>query len=308
MLQGCQIMTKKEIKISVIIPTYNSSDFIQRTIGSIYSSNANEFTIEIIIVDDCSDDIDSLIEITNQYKDIKLIVKKNKSNASESRNIGFNNSTGDFVFFLDSDDTFFYGHMKNRVFMHISNECGIIIGSFKINNIDKFICKYNGGDFRDYLFGGGGEIRSSTISIYKKFHKGTLFDVRQNKHQDWGFGIRSFDNNEEIVFDARFGVNLDVQVNHNRMSNKSNIIASEYFLENYNLSCEHAYYFIRAHLLFSLLINDKTSMCYYRKKIIRKFLSMKNIYKFRVLLLLVVSCFPSSVLRFIKNKRSKIKG
>lgn len=92
-------------KISVIIPMFNSEEFIRRCIVSIEKQTLKD--IEVIIVDDCSKD--------NSYNIAKLAIDesklsgkviRNKINQGPgfSRNIGINACKGDYVLFLDSDD------------------------------------------------------------------------------------------------------------------------------------------------------------------------------------------------------------
>ena len=92
--------------ISVILPTYNSSKTIKRTIESIYNQKINN-KIEIIIVDDNSSD--KTVEIIKNFssnKKIKLKCIKNKTNMGSGycRKIAIENAFGFFIAFLDSDD------------------------------------------------------------------------------------------------------------------------------------------------------------------------------------------------------------
>ena len=91
-------------KVSIIIPVYNGKKiFIKEAIDS--ALNQSYSNIEIIVVDDGSEyDIQKFLDVyTKNYKLIKVIHKKNEG-VSVARNIGILNATGDFLFFLDSDD------------------------------------------------------------------------------------------------------------------------------------------------------------------------------------------------------------
>lgn len=91
-------------KISVIIPAYNSEKHIEEAIESVINQTLKD--IEIILVDDGS--IDETLNICCKYskldKRIKVIHQKNKG-ISAARNIGIDNATGEYIAFLDSDDT-----------------------------------------------------------------------------------------------------------------------------------------------------------------------------------------------------------
>ena len=88
------------MKISIIIPTYNSSKFIERCLNSIPKSE----DIEVIVVDDGS--TDNTVDLVQKYDNILLIKAKHKG-VSNARNVGLEASSGDYITFLDSDDEYF---------------------------------------------------------------------------------------------------------------------------------------------------------------------------------------------------------
>ncbi len=97
----------KSQKISVIIPIYNSEEYLNKCITSVISQTYS--SIEIILVNDGSTD-DSL-NICNYYSKtdsrIKVISQENRGVAS-ARNAGMEQATGDFIGFVDSDDYISY--------------------------------------------------------------------------------------------------------------------------------------------------------------------------------------------------------
>lgn len=92
--------------VSVLIPCYNCRNFIEETILSIISQTYQ--TIEIVVVDNSSTDgTKELLEqwITEQkYKNLKVIFAKNNSGIAGGRNQAFENSSGEYVIYLDADD------------------------------------------------------------------------------------------------------------------------------------------------------------------------------------------------------------
>ena len=97
---------KKKIKISIIIPCYNQEKYIEECLNSILVQKLNEF--EIICVNDGS--TDNTLMILNQYakkdKRIKIINFKENKGTSQARKDGVLNSCGEYVMFIDPDDTF----------------------------------------------------------------------------------------------------------------------------------------------------------------------------------------------------------
>lgn len=92
-------------KISIIIPVYNVEKYIEKAMESIIKQTYKN--IEIIIIDDESKD--NSIEICEKYekqdKRIKIIHQKNKG-LSGARNTGLEVATGEYIMFIDPDDTF----------------------------------------------------------------------------------------------------------------------------------------------------------------------------------------------------------
>ncbi|OXZ33204.1 glycosyl transferase family 2 [Finegoldia magna] len=90
------------IKLSVIVAVYNVDKYIEKCINSLLSS-MNEFS-ELILVDDGSTDESSEIcDNYSKYENIKVIHQKN-SGVSVARNTGIENSTGNWITFVDGDD------------------------------------------------------------------------------------------------------------------------------------------------------------------------------------------------------------
>lgn len=121
--------------ISIIIPMFNSEKYIEKCIESI-SKNSYK-NIEIIVVDDGS--TDDSINIVKKYKNIKLLYSDH-AGPGNARNIGIENASGDYIFFLDSDDTINPNTLK--VLKHNIENYDIVIGNYNIiydnSNIELF--------------------------------------------------------------------------------------------------------------------------------------------------------------------------
>lgn len=89
-------------RVSVIIPTYNRADILDRAINSVLGQTFND--LELIVVDDGS--TDDTPELIAQYEDPRLTFIEHEENrgGSVARNTGIAHATGDYLAFLDSDD------------------------------------------------------------------------------------------------------------------------------------------------------------------------------------------------------------
>jgi len=94
----------KEINpfFSVVIPTYNRSAKIKKTIDSLIKQSFKEF--EVIVVDNGSDD--DTREVIESYHDMRLkyIYQEGSGSPANPRNTGIKNAKSDWICFLDSDD------------------------------------------------------------------------------------------------------------------------------------------------------------------------------------------------------------
>ena len=93
----------ENIEVSVVVPLYNTRDYIRQTLESIAGQTLR--AIEIVVVDDGSTDGGGEIvrEMAARDPRIRLVVQQNRG-PSESRNTGLSLSVGEYVYFMDSDD------------------------------------------------------------------------------------------------------------------------------------------------------------------------------------------------------------
>ncbi len=95
---------EKEKTISVIVPVYNSEKMLSSCIESILTQSYPEF--ELILVDDGSTDKSSEICKKHAVADARIrYVRQKNAGASAARNKGIELATGEFITFVDSDDT-----------------------------------------------------------------------------------------------------------------------------------------------------------------------------------------------------------
>lgn len=118
------------IEISVVIPFYNASKTIERALNSVLKQSFQSY--EIIIVDDGSEEshfskLQDIVSCLNDSK-IKLIRLDKNSGAATARNVGWNNSLGKYIAFLDSDDSWIsyklelqYNFMKDNTNVSLSS-------------------------------------------------------------------------------------------------------------------------------------------------------------------------------------------
>lgn len=114
----------KNVLVSVIIPVYNSAEYLDECVESILSQDYQN--IEIIFVNDGS--TDSSVQIIQKYmisdKRIKLISKIN-GGVSSARNVGIDSARGDYICFCDADDVLAKDYVSHLLYLIIKYDADI---------------------------------------------------------------------------------------------------------------------------------------------------------------------------------------
>ena len=112
--------------VSIIIPIYQVENYIERCVSSVMRQTYSHSAIECILVDDCGTDNSIILAqkcIDNYKGDMQFNIIHNEHNfgLSVSRNNGIHIATGDYIFFLDSDDYILddcIEKMMNAIYKH----------------------------------------------------------------------------------------------------------------------------------------------------------------------------------------------
>lgn len=123
-------MEKKEYPfISLIMPIYNSEEYLQENLHSIL--NQEYKNMEIILVDDGSTDRSAEImdEFRSNYHNIKCLYQENKG-APAARNAGLNIAKGEFIIFVDSDDKLANNALKRLAEKAIVEKSDLVVGQY----------------------------------------------------------------------------------------------------------------------------------------------------------------------------------
>ncbi|MGY5393441.1 glycosyltransferase family 2 protein [Acinetobacter sp. NigerLNRRAM0016] len=133
-------MSSLEMRVSIITPSYNSAEFIEKTINSVLLQTYTNW--EMLIIDDCS--TDDSIGLIQSYIDkdarIKLIQLQKNSGAAVARNKGIQNAQGRFIAFLDSDDSWCYDKLEKQVHFMLENGYAFTYTAYhKVNELGENI-------------------------------------------------------------------------------------------------------------------------------------------------------------------------
>lgn len=230
------IQVNNKIRISIIVPIYNKKNSLERCINSIL--NQTYKNIEIILVNDGS--TDGSYTLCNDYlqkdKRIKVIHKKNEG-VSSARNIGINNSNGEYIQFVDCDDYIDKNMCESLIEAAIKHNADIIFCGYKVikNNmksyeegIDRCICTVK-------------EIEEEFSELYKRcffnapwnklFKKSIIkseFNQDLSLGEDLIFNLESIKQSKKIVFLK--------ECYYNYIKDEDNSLTSKYREDSYNIA------------------------------------------------------------------------
>ena len=117
-------------KVSIVIPTFNSSKYLKATLDSVLSQTYANW--ECILVDDGSIDLTETISVNYQEKDNRFQLYKRPvdlpKGPSSARNYGVSKAKGDYLIFLDADDLLATTCLENRVAQFQQNpDCDFLV-------------------------------------------------------------------------------------------------------------------------------------------------------------------------------------
>ena len=114
-------MENKKTEVDIILPNYNSSEFIEQTIDSVIGQTHKNWNL--IIVDDCSDEkTKKILNKYSQNKNIQIVFLEKNKGAAFCRNHALELSKSEYVAFLDSDDVWFPDKLIKQInFMKKNN-------------------------------------------------------------------------------------------------------------------------------------------------------------------------------------------
>ena len=93
------------VELSIIVPVYNVEKYLFDCLYSIFSQNYSLDKFEVIVVNDgTKDDSMKIVDSFRTYSNL-VVIEQNNQGLSAARNAGLNIASGEYVWFIDSDDT-----------------------------------------------------------------------------------------------------------------------------------------------------------------------------------------------------------
>ena len=117
-----------DIRVSIIVPVYNTKQYLSRCIDSILSQSFTDF--ELLLIDDGSTDGSGIICDVYAEKDSRIrVFHKENGGVSSARNLGLKEAQGEWICFVDSDDELLPNGLQ-IMSDGISNEVDMIMAGY----------------------------------------------------------------------------------------------------------------------------------------------------------------------------------
>ncbi|MCQ2067844.1 MAG: glycosyltransferase [Bacteroidaceae bacterium] len=181
----------KEGLVSIITSLYNSGAYVAAAIRSVQAQTYSDW--EMLVTDDCStDDGPSIVEqFAAKDPRIKLTRLSENGGPGVSRNISIMNAQGQYIAFLDSDDTWLPDKLERQVALMRETRCGVVYSSYyKCDEDDNIIglvrCRRRIPYWRIVCDNAIGFL----TMMYDSKVTGLELLPEIRKRQDWGLNIR----------------------------------------------------------------------------------------------------------------------
>lgn len=139
-------------KVSIIVPVYNVSQYIVKCLDSIFRQTYHNF--ELILVDDCGTD-DSMTVVydclaRHTFIDTHIISHNKNSGLSAARNSGIAKASGEYVYFLDSDDYIAFDCIEALVKPLQNKKYDVVIGNYQSSDSEWSDLRLSDGELSDH--------------------------------------------------------------------------------------------------------------------------------------------------------------
>ena len=216
---------------SIVIPTYNRRDLLERCLSSLLNQDYPRNKYEIIVVDDCSkDNTKELVKkLQLKNKNIRYIRHEKNKGVAAARNTGIKNSKYDSLIFIDDDCITLNNYLKKLDSIIKNKKISCLVGEISLN-YNNTITKTIHLNFKQSITNNKYLYTSNLFVRKKVFNKIGLFDEKLRRGGDTEFDYR-------VNKYFKIYYNKDLIVKHNHKYNLRNFY-------NYNKNVGKSLYLI----------------------------------------------------------------
>ena len=200
-------------EISIIVPVYNKIRYLSAMLDSVLEQTFSDY--EVVLIDDGSNDGSEKIADEYALRDSRVQVKHIKNGGvSHARNVGMDMANGEYITFIDSDDTIADSYLDNLYKCMVENDVDLVVsGVIKTdklgNTLNEVYAPYEGKRTIEEIIDELADVQQKT-GIYgtcvakvfrRKLVEDLRFDEKLDLAEDFDFYIRLYDRIDSIYFD-----------------------------------------------------------------------------------------------------------
>jgi glycosyltransferase involved in cell wall biosynthesis len=198
-------------KVSVIIPAYNTATLIAACLDSVFSQTYRNF--EVIVVNDGSPDTPQLETVLRPYFARIVYIKQTNKRAAGARNTAIAKARGEWLAFLDSDDSWLPNHLAAQIKLLDADNLDLVYcNGFRIGDQREFMdkCPSHGPATFAALIEERCQIPVSTVVARKSsIVNAGLFDEQLAQCDDYDMWVRTAFHGAKIGYSRRVQVRLN---------------------------------------------------------------------------------------------------
>lgn len=157
-------------RVSVVIPTYNNARFVAEAVESVLQQTYRDY--EIVVIDDGS--TDTTRDVLAPFQDRIHYLHQENAGAGAARNRGIEESRGELIAFLDSDDLWYKTKLEKSVAaFDRDREAGLVYNRYLQRDLD------SGRERRGHVFGRSGRVAAEYILFFRGVHTSSVVIRRE---------------------------------------------------------------------------------------------------------------------------------
>ena len=298
--------------ISIILPTFNRDSIISSSVECVLSQSFIKY--ELIIVDDCSSDNteDVIRNYCDQDQRIKYIKNTTNLGCAASREIGYKNSQGSILVFLDDDDSWPSDKLMKQYNLLIRDDYDMIISDYQIEKNGDLIYKKMkrfADKFKNEILKRPGPFFQSIMIKKNILDKMPLvFDKQAVPSEDWDFFIQLSKLNLKIGYVPESLFTWNIQDNSQSLNFRNEAKALSYIVSKHYEEIKKIHgirglsvHYRRIARLYERVSEDKNITKFYTQAFKINPLSIKNMFYF--IMIIVGYSRTKSIILWIRKIR-----
>jgi glycosyltransferase involved in cell wall biosynthesis len=203
--EGISSRLNQDIELSVIVPSYNTAEFIGESLDSIFTQNFQ--SLEVIVINDGSPDTAELETVLRPYCERIIYIKQENRGLAGARNTGIREAKGKYLAFLDSDDVWPREFLTTQIKFFEQDPAldlvyadAILFGTVRLPRETFMQTSHPPVNLEGLLAEGGQIVPSGVVMKKRTAVEAGLFDETLRRCEDYDLWLRIAQRGAKIAF------------------------------------------------------------------------------------------------------------